>query len=71
MKLQDKLEGLASTAFERKMIRLWLREGRARSSFVRALGESSRSSKPGHRVESAKQDTALNPRLGEGLPDRA
>jgi hypothetical protein len=80
MKLQDKLEGLASTAFERKMIRLWLREGKARSSFVRALGESSRSSKrghrvesakPGHRVESANQDTALNPRLGEGLPDRA
>lgn len=40
MKMQEKLEGLASTAFERKVIRLWLREGRARSSFVRALGES-------------------------------
>jgi hypothetical protein len=31
MKLQDKLEGLASTEFERKVIRLWLREGRPRS----------------------------------------
>ncbi len=38
MKLQDKLEGLASTAFERKVIRLWMREGRP--SFGRPLGES-------------------------------
>ena len=62
MKLQDKLEALATTASERRVIRMWLREGRARSSFVRALGESKCSS---------KKDTSLNPRLGDGLPERA
>lgn len=41
MKLQDKLEGLASTAFERRVIRQWLRDGRARSNFARALGHGS------------------------------
>lgn len=40
MKLQDKLEGLASTAFERRVIRQWLRDGHARSNFVRALGRN-------------------------------
>jgi hypothetical protein len=62
MKLQDKLEGLATTALERRVIRMWLREGRARSSFVRALGESKCSS---------KQDPSLNSPLGDGLPDSA
>ena len=40
MKLQDKLEGLASTEFERKVIRLGLREGRVHPSFARSLGDS-------------------------------
>jgi hypothetical protein len=62
MKLQDKLEGLATTALERRVIRMWLREGRARSSFVRALGESKCSS---------NQDPSLNSRRGDGLPDSA
>ena len=39
MKLQDKLEGLASTAFERKVIRLWMREGRVHPSLARSLGD--------------------------------
>ena len=62
MKLQDKLEGLATTALERRVIRMWLREGRARSSFARALGESKCSS---------NKDASLNSRLGDGLPDSA
>ena len=62
MKLQDKLEGLATTALERRVIRMWLREGRARSSFVRALSESKCSS---------KRDASLNSPLGDGLPDSA
>ncbi len=40
MKLQDKLERLASTEFERKVIRLWLREGRVPPSFAPSLGDS-------------------------------
>lgn len=47
MNLQDKLEGLASTALERRVIQLWLRDGRARSEFARALGESKHPSCPG------------------------
>lgn len=62
MKLQDKLEGLASTAFERKVIRLWLREGKARASFVRALGASQ---------HSCNRDTSLNSSPGDSLPDSA
>jgi hypothetical protein len=59
MKMQDKLEGLASTAFERKVIRLWLREGRARSSLVKALGES----------RCAANDRRGGPTLDDGLTD--
>ena len=40
MNLQDKLEGLASTESERKVIRLWLREGRVHPSFARSRGDS-------------------------------
>jgi hypothetical protein len=40
LKLQDKLEGLASTAFERKVIRLWMREGRIHPSSARSLSDS-------------------------------
>lgn len=61
MKLQDRLEELATTAFERKVIRLWLREGKARSSFVRALGASTCTS---------NKDTSLNPGLKDTLPER-
>jgi hypothetical protein len=62
MKLQDKLEALATTASERRVIRMWLREGRGRSKFVRALGESTCSS---------NRDASSNSRLGDGLPDGA
>ena len=53
MKLQDKLEGLASTAFERKVIRLWMREGRVHPSFARSLGDS-QCPAPGRNVPSRR-----------------
>jgi hypothetical protein len=62
MKLQDKLEALASTASERRVIRMWLREGRGRSKFARALGESKCVSNRG---------ASSNSRPGDGLPDGA
>ena len=52
MKLQDKLEGLASTAFERKVIRLWLRELRVHPSFARSRGDSQCPAGPGRNVPS-------------------
>ena len=52
MKLQDKLEGLASTEFERKVIRLWLREGRIRPSAARILGDSQCPARPCRNVPS-------------------
>lgn len=54
MKLQDKLDGIASTAFERKVIRIWLRDAHARSSIVRAVGEAT-----GTRQEPGGNATAL------------